>query len=136
MLLASAGILVLVLVSCSKEFIDAPKLYGTWYEMSDDTDNDTGGTVTYVFKMGGLYEFHTYDALSGKETADKGTWTWGDVEYGDNVLCLHEKVTDAMPDMWKVTRLNSNEMEWQRVRTTAFNRNQESDCKHFKRAKE
>ena len=113
--LICAALLVAGLSGC--EMIDVNKLEGTWTEQYDPTVFAMDGSVTFTFDGNNGYQLHVYDALSG------GTIT------------INPAMSDFSNVTYKLVKLTSKEMEWQKEGTTYSVGTWGSDYRHFVRGK-
>ena len=125
-----AALLVAGLCGCEK--IDVNKLEGTWSEQYDPTVFAMDGSVTYTFDGNGHYQryvnvlgvgFHDYSGTYAIDLIDKGTIT------------INPAMSDDSNVTYKLVKLTSKEMEWQKEGTTYSMGTWGSDYRHFVRVK-
>ena len=129
-----AALLVAGLCACEK--IDVNKLEGTWSEQYDPTVFAMDGSVTFTFDGNGKYQLHTYDALSGKTEDYSGVYLL-DVEYIEekNTITFNPHMSDFTNVTYKIVKLTSNEMAWQKIGTAPNPGTWGSDYRHFVKGK-
>ena len=113
---------------CSDEDIDMAQLNGTWNECYDDPNLCMDGIVTYTFKSDNSYEVYSYGALSHGKKTFNGVY----MLEGDTII-LNPMMSDSSNRSYRIIKLNSKEMEWQRVGTKYTLGTMGSDYKHFRR---
>ena len=117
-----AALLVAGLCGCNK--IDVNKLEGTWTEQYDPTVFAMDGSVTFTFDGNNGYQLHVYDALSGESH-----------DYSGHSITINPAMSDFSNVTYKLVKLTSKEMEWQKEGTTYSVGTWGSDYRHFVRAK-
>ena len=129
-----AALLVAGLSGCEK--IDMNKLEGTWSEQYDPTVFAMDGSVEFTFDGNDKYQLHTYDALSGKTEDYSGVYLL-DVEYIEekNTITFNPHMSDFTNVTYKIVKLTSNEMAWQKIGTAPNPGTWASDYRHFVRVK-
>ena len=132
--LTCAVLLVAGLSSC--ETINMNGLEGTWAEQYDPTVFAMDGSVTFTFDGNGKYQLHTYDALSGKTEDHSGGYLL-DAEYiGEkNTITFNPYMSDFTNVTYKIVKLTSNEMAWQKIGTAPNPGSWGSDYRHFVRVR-
>ena len=130
-LILGAALLVAGLGSCVK--IDVGKLEGTWSEQYDPTVFAMDGSVKFIFDGNGSYQLHTYDALSG-ESNDRSGYYMLDLEE-KNTITFNPMMSDFTNVTYRIIKLNSREMEWQKVGTAPNPGTWASDYRHFVRVR-
>ena len=132
--LICASLLVAVLGGCEK--INLNRLEGTWAEQYDPTVFAMDGSLEFTFDGNGKYQLHTYDALSGK-TEDRSGGYLLDAEYIEekNTITFNPYMSDFTNVTYKIVKLTSNEMAWQKIGTAPNPGTWGSDYRHFVRVK-
>ena len=126
-----AAVLVAGLTSCVK--IDVNKLEGTWSEQYDPTVFAMDGSLQFTFDGNGSYQLQTYDALSG-ESYDRSGYYMLDLEE-KNTITFNPMMSDYTNVTYRIVKLTSREMEWQKVGTAPNPGTWASDYRHFVRVK-
>ena len=131
-----AALLVAGLSSCEKlnteRIIDYSKLEGTWSEQYDPTVFAMDGSVTYTFDGNGNYQKHVY--VLGCESQDyTGTYAIDLIDKG--TITINPAMSDYSNVTYKLVKLTSKEMEWQKEGTTYSVGTWGSDYRHFVREK-
>ena len=126
-----AALLVAGLCACEK--IDVNKLEGTWTEQYDPAVFAMDGSVEYTFDGNGRYQLHVYDALSGESHGYTGTYAIDLVNKG--TITFDPQMSDYSSVTYKLVKLTSKEMEWQKEGTTYSVGTRGSDYRHFVRVK-
>ncbi len=126
-----AAVLVAGLTSCVK--IDVNKLEGTWSEQYDPTVFAMDGSLQFTFDGNGSYQLQTYDALSG-ESYDRSGYYMLDLEE-KNTITFNPMMSDFTNVTYRIVKLTSREMEWQKVGTAPNPGTWASDYRHFVRVK-
>ena len=126
-----AAALVAGLTSCVK--IDVNKLEGTWSEQYDPTVFAMDGSLQFTFDGNGSYQLHSYDALSG-ESYDRSGYYMLDLEE-KNTITFNPMMSDFTNVTYRIVKLTSREMEWQKVGTAPNPGTWASDYRHFVRVK-
>ncbi len=122
-----AALLVAGLSGCEK--FDVNNLEGTWYEQYDPTVCVIEGSVTYSFDRNNHYRLHVYDALSADSRDYSGTYAIDLINKG--TITLNPQMSDYSNVTYKLVKLTSKEMEWQREGTTYSVGTWGSDYRHF-----
>lgn len=132
--LICASLLVAVLGGCEK--INLNRLEGTWAEQYDPTVFAMDGSLEFTFDGNGKYQLHTYDALSGKTEDHSGGYLL-DAEYIEekNTITFNPYMSDFTNVTYKIVKLTSNEMAWQKIWTAPNPGTWGSDYRHFVRVK-
>ena len=134
-----AALLVAGLSGCEK--IDVNKLEGTWSEQYDPTVFAMDGAVTYTFDGNGHYQCHVYVLGVGShdysgtyaiDLIDKGTITINPAMY-KGTITINPAMSDFSNVTYKLVKLTSKEMEWQKEGTTYSVGTWGSDYRHFVR---
>ena len=132
--LICASLLVAVLGGCEK--INLNRLEGTWAEQYDPTVFAMDGSLEFTFDGNGKYQLHTYDALSGKTEDHSGGYLL-DAEYIEekNTITFNPYMSDFTNVTYKIVKLTSSEMSWQKIGTAPNPGTWGSDYRHFVRVK-
>ena len=109
-----AALLVAGLCGCEK--IDVNKLEGTWTEQYDPTVFAMDGSVTFTFDGNNGYQLHVYDALSGESHDYSGHYAIDLIDKG--TITINPAMSDDSNVTYKLVKLTSKEMEWQKEGTT------------------
>ena len=126
--LICAALLVVGLGSCEK--IDVIKLEGTWCEQYDPTVFAMDGSVTFTFDGNNGYQLHVYDALSGELHDYSGHYL-----INKGTITINPSMSDYSNVTYKLVKLTSKEMEWQKEGTTYSVGTWGADYRHFVRGK-
>ena len=126
-----AALLVVGLCGCEK--IDVNKLEGTWSEQYDPTVFAMDGSVTFTFDGSNHYQMHVYDALSGESHDYSGSYAIDLINKG--TITLNPQMSDFSNVTYKLVKLTSKEMEWQKEGTTYSVGTWGSYYRHFVREK-
>ena len=126
-----AALLVAGLCGCNK--VDVNKLEGTWSEQYDPAIFAMDGSVEYTFDGSNHYQKHVYDALSGKSHDYSGTYAIDLINKG--TITINPQMSDYSNVTYKLVKLTSKEMEWQKEGTTYSVGTWGSDYRHFVRGK-
>ena len=118
-----AALLAAGLSGCEK--IDVNKLEGTWSEQYDPTE--------YTFDGNNGYQLHVYDALSGESHDYSGHYAIDLINKG--TITINPAMSDFSNVTYKLVKLTSKEMEWQKEGTTYSVGTWGSDYRHFVRGK-
>ena len=125
-----AALLVAGLSGCEK--IDVNKLEGTWSEQYDPTVFAMDGSVTYTFDGNGHYQRHVYVLGVGSHDYS-GTYAIDLIDKG--TITINPAMSDFSNVTYKLVKLTSKEMEWQKEGTTYSVGTWGSDFRHFVRGK-
>ena len=128
--LICAALLGAVLGSCEK--IDVNKLEGTWSEQYDPTVFAMDGSVTYTFDGNGHYQRHV-NVLGVGSHDYSGTYAIDLINKG--TITINPAMSDFSNVTYKLVKLTSKEMEWQKEGTTYSVGTWDSDYRHFVRVK-
>ena len=109
-----AALLVAGLCGCNK--IDVNKLEGTWSEQYDPAIFAMDGSVEYTFDGKNNYQLHVYDALSGESHDYSGHYAIDLINKG--TITINPAMSDYSNVTYKLVKLTSKEMEWQKEGTT------------------
>ena len=126
-----AALLVAGLCGCNK--IDVNKLEGTWSEQYDSAVFAMDGSVEYTFDGNGHYQMHVYDFLSGESHDYNGSYAIDLINKG--TITINPSMSDFSNVTYKLVKLTSKEMEWQKEGTTYSVGTWGSDYRHFVRGK-
>jgi len=126
-----AALLVAGLCGCEK--IDVNKLEGTWSEQYDPAVFAMDGSVEYTFDGSNHYQMHVYDALSGESHDYSGSYAIDLINKG--TITINPQMSDFSNVTYKLVKLTSKEMEWQKEGTTYSVGTWGSDYRHFVRGK-
>ena len=126
-----AALLVAGLCGCEK--IDVNKLEGTWSEQYDPNVFAMDDSVEYTFDGNGHYQMHVYDALSGESHDYNGSYAIDLINKG--TITINPQMSDFSIVTYKLVKLTSKEMEWQKEGTTYSVGTWGSDYRHFVRGK-
>ena len=121
-----AALLVAGLSGCEK--FDVNKLEGTWSEQYDPTVFAMDGSVTYTFDGNGHYQLHVY-ALGCESQHYTGTYAIDLISKG--TITINPAMSDYSNVTYKLVKLTSKEMEWQREGATYSVGTWGSDYRHF-----
>ena len=123
-----AALLVAGLSGCEK--IDVNKLEGTWSEQYDPTVFAMDGSVEYTFDGNGHYQLHVY--VLGEGSHDySGMYAIDLIDKG--TITINPAMSDYSNVTYKLVKLTSKEMEWQKEGTTYSVGTWGSDYRHFVR---
>jgi len=125
-----AALLVAGLCACEK--IDVNKLEGTWSEQYDPTVFAMDGSVEYTFDGNGHYQRHVY-VLGAGSYDYSGTYAIDLINKG--TITINPAMSDFSNVTYKLVKLTSKEMEWQKEGTTYSVGTWGSDYRHFVRVK-
>ena len=126
-----AALLVAGLCGCEK--IDVNKLEGTWSEQYDPNVFAMDGSLEYTFDGNGHYQMHVYDVLSGESHDYNGSYAIDLINKG--TITINPSMSDYSNVTYKLVKLTSKEMEWQKEGTTYSVGTWGSDYRHFVRGK-
>lgn len=124
-----AALLVAGLCGCEKN--DVGKLEGTWSEQYDPSVFAMDGSRTYIFDGNNHYQLQVYDALSGESHDFSGTYATD--LHGKGTITLDPGAADDAEVTYKLEKLTSSEMAWQKEGTTYAAGSWGSDYRHFVR---
>ena len=104
-----AALLVAGLSGCEK--IDVNKLEGTWSEQYDPAVFAMDGSVEYTFDGNGHYQLHVY--VLGEGSHDySGMYAIDLIDKG--TITINPAMSDYSNVTYKLVKLTSKEMEWQK----------------------
>ena len=129
-LVICAALLGAVLSGCEK--IDVNKLEGSWSEQYDPTVFAMDGSVTYTFDGNGHYQRHV-NVLGVGSHDYSGTYAIDLIDKG--TITINPAMSDFSNVTYKLVKLTSKEMEWQKEGTTYSVGTWGSDYRHFERGK-
>ncbi len=127
----SAVLLMAGLCACEK--IDMDILEGTWTEQYDPAVFAMDGSVTYTFEGKNHYQLHIYDALGGESWDFSGTYAIDLID--KNTITINPIMSDDSNITFKIVKLTSKEMAWQKEGTTYSIGTWGSDYRHFIRVR-
>ena len=127
-----AVLLAAALSSCEKldEKLDINKLEGTWSEQYDPAVFAMDGSVSYTFDRNGHYRLHIY-ALGCESHDYSGTYAIDLIDKG--TITINPAMSDFSNVTYKLVKLTSKEMEWQKEGTEYAVGTWGSDYRHFVR---
>lgn len=128
------GILLLAavaLLGCNKALTQA-NIVGSWSEQYDPTVFAMDGSVTYTFDGNGNYQKHVY-VLGCESQHYTGTYAIDLINKG--TITINPAMSDFSNVTYKLVKLTSKEMEWQKEGTTYSVGTWGSDYRHFVRGK-
>ena len=125
-----AVLLVAGLSACEK--IDVNKLEGTWSEQYDPTVFAMDGSVEYTFDGNGHYQLHVYVLGVGSHDYS-GSYAIDLINKG--TITINPAMSDYSNVTYKLVKLTSKEMEWQKEGTTYSPGTWGSDYRHFVKGK-
>ena len=120
----------LLTLSCDK-ISTQDKLAGSWTEQYDPTVFAMDGSVTYNFDGNNNYQKFVYDALSGRSEEYDGHYSIDLID--TNTITLNPQMSDYSNVTFKIVKLTSKEMEWQKEGTTYSQGSWGNDYRHFVR---
>ena len=129
------GILLLAavaLLGCNKALNQA-NIEGSWSEQYDPTVFAMDGSVTFTFDGNNGYQLHVYDALSGESHDYSGHYAIDLIDKG--TITINPAMSDYSNVTYKLVKLTSKEMEWQKEGTTYSVGTWGVDYRHFVRVK-
>ena len=118
----------LLTLSCEK-LSTQDKLAGSWTEQYDPTVFAMDGSVTYIFDGNNNYQKNVYDALSGRSVEYNGRYSIDLI--GKNTITINLQMSDYSNVTYKIVKLTSKEMAWQKEGTTYSQGAWGSDYRHF-----
>ena len=118
----------LLTLSCEK-LSTQDKLAGSWTEQYDPTVFAMDGSVTYIFDGNNNYQKNVYDALSGRSVEYNGRYSIDLI--GKNTITINPQMSDYSNVTYKIVKLTSKEMAWQKDGTTYSQGAWGSDYRHF-----
>ena len=129
--LICAALLVAGLCGCKK--IDVNKLEATWSEQYDPMVFAMDGSVEYSFDGSNHYQMHVYDVLSGESRDYTGTYAID--LFSKGTITINPIMSDFSNVTYRLVKLTSDEMEWQREGTTYSVGGWGVDYRHFVKKK-
>ena len=119
-------------VACNKP-VNQENIEGTWSEQYDPTVFAMDGAVVFTFDRNNHYQLHVYDALSGESQDKSGTYALDMIH--KNTITINPMMSDFSGAEYKIVKLTSTEMAWQKEGTTYSKGAWGSDYRHFVRVK-
>ena len=116
---------------CGCEKIDVNKLEGTWSEQYDPAVFAMDGSVSFTFDGDGRYQLFVYDALSGKSSDFSGHYMLDMFE--KNTITFNPVMSDFTNVTYRIVKLTSREMAWQKMGTAPNPGVWASGYRHFVR---
>lgn len=123
------ALLVAGLSGCEKQ-VDMSKLEGCWCEQYDSAIFASDSDAEYTFDRNNHYHLHVYNILMGDSQDYNGTYILN-VEEG--TINLNPIMSDFSNVAYTIVKLNSKEMEWQKVGTTYSQNQWGNEYRHFVR---
>ena len=124
---------LLVAGMCACEKVNVNNLKGTWSERYDPSVFAMDGTVMYTFDGNNGYQFYAYDILSNEPREYSGHYAVDLINKG--TITINPEMSDYSNVTYKIVKLTSTEMEWQKEGTTYSVGAWGSDYRHFVRVK-
>ena len=118
---------------CACEKIDMDNLQGTWTEQYDPAVFAMDASVTYTFEGKNHYQLHIFDALGSESRDYSGTYAIDLID--KNTITINPIMSDDRNITFKIVKLTSKEMAWQKEGTTYSIGTWGSDYRHFIRVK-
>ena len=122
----------IALFGCNKTLTQA-NIEGSWSEQYDPAVFAMDGSVTYTFDGNNGYQLHLYDALGGESHDYSGHYAIDLINKG--TITINPAMSDDSNVTYKIVKLTSKEMEWQKEGTTYSVGTWGSDYRHFVRGK-
>ncbi len=91
------------------------------------------GSVTYTFDGNNGYQLHVYDALTGESHDYSDLYAIDPIN--NSTITIDLAMSDDCNVTYKLVKLTSKEMEWQKEDTTCSVGAWGSDYRHFVRGK-
>ena len=107
--------------------------FSTWSEQYDPTVFAMDGSVTFTFDGNNGYQLHVYDALSGESHDYSGHYAIDLINKG--TITINPAMSGFSNVTYKLVKLTSKEMEWQKEGTTYSVGTWGADYRHFVREK-
>jgi len=126
-----AALLVAGLCACEK--VNVNKLKGTWSERYDPEVFAMDGSVMYTFDGNNGYQVYVHDLLSNEPREYSGHYAIDLINKG--TITINPEMSDYSNVTYKIVKLTSTEMEWQKEGTTYSVGTWGSDYRHFVRVK-
>lgn len=114
-------------LSCEK-ISTQDKIAGSWTEQYDPTVFAMDGSVTYTFDGNNSYHLHVYDALSDESRDYNGHYA-----IDNGTITINPAMSDYSNVTYKIVKLTSKEMAWQKKGTTYSQGSWGNDYRHFVR---
>lgn len=118
----------LLTLSCEK-LSTQDKLAGSWTEQYDPTVFAMDGSVTYIFDGNNNYQKIIYDVFSGRSEEYNGRYSVDLL--GKNTITINPQMSDYSNVTYKIVKLTSKEMAWQKEGTTYSQGSWGNDYRHF-----
>ena len=115
---------------CGCEKIDLNKLEGTWSEQYDPTVFAMDGSLEYTFDGNGHYQLKVYVLGAGAHDYS-GTYAIDLIDKG--TITINPQMSDYSNVTYRLVKLTSTEMEWQKEGTTYSVGTWGSEYRHFVR---
>ena len=106
---------------------------GTWSEQYDPTVFEMDGSVSWTFDGNNNYRRVVYDALSGCTQEYSGHYAIDLID--KNTITVNPQMSDFSNVTYKIVKLTSKEMSWQKEGTTYSVGTWHTDYLHFVRAR-
>ena len=126
-----AALLLAGLCACEK--VNVNKLKGTWSERYDPSVFAMDGSVMYTFDGNNGYQLYAYDILSNEPREYSGHYAID--LFNKGTITINPEMSDYSNVTYKIVKLTSTEMEWQKEGTTYSVGTWGSDYRHFVRVK-
>ena len=126
-----AALLLAGLCACEK--VNVNNLKGTWSERYDPEVFAMDGTVMYTFDGNNGYQVYAHDILSNEAREYSGHYAIDLINKG--TITINPEMSDYSNVTYKIVKLTSTEMEWQKEGTTYSVGTWGSDYRHFVRTK-
>ena len=123
------ALLVAGLSGCEKQ-VDMSKLEGCWSEQYDPAIFASDSYAEYTFDSNNHYHLHVYDILMGDSQDYNGTYI---LNLEEGTITLDPIMSDFSSVTYTIVKLNSKEMEWQKVGTTYSQNQWGNEYLHFVR---
>lgn len=127
---------IILLAACAAMFLGCTRIelgtrgiVGTWAESYDSKDFSMDGAAVYTFSPDGTYNIRTYDLLTGESGTLDGTYTIDHL-----LITINRSGTQDTSTRYRIVKLRSNEMSWQKDGTEYSPGMLGYDYLHFVRA--
>ena len=120
-------IAALSVIACDK-MATPGNIEGTWSEQYDPNVFAMDGFVEYTFIPNNQYQLHVYDVLSDESTTTTGTYF---LSTAKKTITIDPHKSDFSGGTYKIVKLTSTEMAWQKEGTTYSLGTWGSDYRHF-----
>lgn len=124
-----AVLLVAGLCACIK--LDVGKLEGSWTEQYDPSVLAMDSFAFYTFDGSNGYQLHVYHALGGGSQDFSGHY---DLDRKNKTITINSTISGEGDVTYKIVKLTSEEMAWQKVGTTYSVNGWGTDYRHFVRS--